>query len=143
MGWVRALPKICFDIVNTINKSTGFTPFQLCMGHSLCIIPPLVPAKSSATATDIDAWHVIQKLETDVFEAQDNLLKTKLSQAELYRGINFIHLPFRSSLGLRCAFLPYTEGRNTKQKVKNAQQNLCHALMVHTQLLTLTKHIPW
>ena len=40
-----------------------------------------MPAKSSATVTDIDAWHIIQKLETDVFEVQDNLLKAKLSQA--------------------------------------------------------------
>ena len=59
MGWVCALPKIHFDIMNTVNKSTGFTPFQLRMGRSLRIIPPLVPAKLSATVTDIDVWHVI------------------------------------------------------------------------------------
>ena len=67
--------------MNTINKSTGFTPFQLRMGRSPRIIPPLIPAKSSATVTNIDAWHVTRKLETDVFKAQDNLLKAKLSQA--------------------------------------------------------------
>jgi len=81
LGWVRALPKICFDLMNTVNKSTGFTPFQLHMGCSPHVIPPLVPAKSSATVADIDAWHVIRKLETDVFKAQGNLLKAKLSQA--------------------------------------------------------------
>jgi hypothetical protein len=59
LGWVRALPRIRFDLMNTVNKSTGFTPFQLRMGRSPRIIPPLVPAKSSATVTDIDAWHVI------------------------------------------------------------------------------------
>jgi len=79
--WVHALPRIQFDLMNTVNKSMGFMPFQLHMGQSPCIIPPLVPAKSSATVTDIDAWHVIRKLETDVFEAQDNLLKAKLLQA--------------------------------------------------------------
>ena len=31
-GWVKALPLICFDMMNTINKSTGFSPFQLHMG---------------------------------------------------------------------------------------------------------------
>jgi hypothetical protein len=31
-GWVKALPLIHFNIINTINKSTGFSPFQLCMG---------------------------------------------------------------------------------------------------------------
>ena len=29
IGWVKALPKIRFDIMNTVNRSTGFTPFQL------------------------------------------------------------------------------------------------------------------
>ena len=81
LGWVRALPRIHFDLMNTVNKSTGFTPFQLCMGCSSRVIPPLLPAKSSATVTDIDAWNIIRKLETDAFEAQDNLLKAKLSQS--------------------------------------------------------------
>jgi len=27
LGWARALLHICFDMMNTINKSTGFTPF--------------------------------------------------------------------------------------------------------------------
>ena len=79
LGWVGALPRIHFDLMNSINKSTGFTLFQLHISQSPCIIPPLVTAKSSATVTDIDAWHVICELETDVFEAQDNLLKVKLS----------------------------------------------------------------
>jgi Integrase zinc binding domain len=39
-GWVKALSLICFNIMNTINKSTGFFPFQLCIGQSACIIPP-------------------------------------------------------------------------------------------------------
>jgi len=34
LGWVYALPQIRFNMMNTINKSTGFTPFQLRMGHS-------------------------------------------------------------------------------------------------------------
>lgn len=55
--------------------------FSLCMGQSPCIIPPLVPVKSSATVIDVDVWHIIWKLEMDVFGAQDNLLKAKLSQA--------------------------------------------------------------
>jgi len=32
LGWVRALPRIHFDLMNTINKSMGFMPFQLRMG---------------------------------------------------------------------------------------------------------------
>ena len=41
-GWVKALPLVCFNIMNTVNKSTGFSPFHLQMGHSVHVIPPLV-----------------------------------------------------------------------------------------------------
>jgi hypothetical protein len=34
-GWVKALLKICFDIMNTENASTGLSPFMLHMGHAL------------------------------------------------------------------------------------------------------------
>jgi hypothetical protein len=40
-GWVKALPKVCFNIMNTVNSSTGFSPFMLKSGHSPCLIPPL------------------------------------------------------------------------------------------------------
>ena len=105
MGWVRALPKIRFDMMNTVNKSTGFTPFQLCMGRSPRIIPPLVPAKSSATVTDIDAWHVIGKLETGVLEAQDNLLKAKLSQACQANKNHTLTFPFTVGSRVRLSTL--------------------------------------
>ena len=55
--------------------------FQLCKGHSPHIIPPLIPAKISATVAEVDAWHIIQQLEVDLMEAQDNLLKGKISQS--------------------------------------------------------------
>ena len=80
LGWVRTLLRVRFDMMNMVNKSTGFTPFQLCLGCSPRIIPPLLPAKPSATVADVDTWHVIRQLETDVLEAQDNLLKAKISQ---------------------------------------------------------------
>jgi len=41
-GWAKALPKVCFDIINTINASTGFTPFMLKSAHYPCLIPPLL-----------------------------------------------------------------------------------------------------
>ncbi len=33
-GWVNALPKVRFNIMSTLNASTGFTPFQLRFGKS-------------------------------------------------------------------------------------------------------------
>ena len=35
-GWVRALPRVCFHIMNSVNASTGFLPFQLHIGCSPC-----------------------------------------------------------------------------------------------------------
>ena len=40
-GWSPALPKVRFDIMNTVNKSTGYTPFQLRFGKSPRLLPPL------------------------------------------------------------------------------------------------------
>lgn len=42
------------------------------------LIPPLV-SKLSAPVTDIDAWHAIQQLDTDMLEAQDDLLHAKIT----------------------------------------------------------------
>lgn len=80
--------------MNTVNKSTGFTPFQLRFGQSPRIIPPLIPAKLSATVADIDAWHVIRRLEMDVLEAQDNLLRAKISQAVQANKHRTLTFPF-------------------------------------------------
>lgn len=46
--WVKVFTKIRFDIMNTTNWSTGFTPFQLCFGHSPCLLPPLFPSTTTA-----------------------------------------------------------------------------------------------
>ena len=80
-GWSRALPRIRFHIMNTINTSTGFTPFQLRMGQSLQLIPPLVTPLPTSLEEEISAYDVIKKLQNDVLEAQDNLLRTKISQS--------------------------------------------------------------
>jgi len=34
-GWVHVLLRVRFAIMNTVNKSTGFSPFQLHLGRSL------------------------------------------------------------------------------------------------------------
>jgi hypothetical protein len=41
--------------MNTINVSSGFSPFQLHMGHSPCLIPPIAPALAEEASSDIDA----------------------------------------------------------------------------------------
>jgi hypothetical protein len=80
-GWCRALRRVRFDIMNTVNKSTGFSPFQLRMGRSPRIVPPLVPRTSSADPEEITAAEVVQRLATDTLTAQDNLQQAKIQQA--------------------------------------------------------------
>ena len=42
-GWVRALPRIRFCIMNTVNTSTGYSGFLLHLGQSPRVIPPIIP----------------------------------------------------------------------------------------------------
>jgi hypothetical protein len=85
-GWVKALPLVHFNIMNTVNSSTGFSPFQLRMGRSPRLIPPLTPHTAlppldneRETTNDLA---LLERINTDVTEAQDNLLTAKVNQAE-------------------------------------------------------------
>src|ERR1700676_4123244 len=74
-GWVRALPRVRFYMLNTVNASTGFTGFQLKTGHSPRIIPPLIPLANTENSDDVDrALRILKQLDDDVREAKDNLL---------------------------------------------------------------------
>jgi hypothetical protein len=76
-GWVRALPKVRFDIMNTINASTGFTPFQLRFGKSPRIIPPLL-ALEEDNDNEPTAREIIEQMQPIHLEAKDNLLEAKI-----------------------------------------------------------------
>lgn len=80
-GWVRALPRVRFQIMNSINASTGTSPFQLHLGRSPRIIPPLARPTPNDEPEDQRARTLMTQLEHDVMEAQDNLLAAKASQA--------------------------------------------------------------
>ena len=87
LGWVHTLPQICFDMMNMINASTGFSGFQLMMGQSPRVIPPLLtipsPPDQNLEVNDgiADTHTVLQRLEDDVQAAKDNLLLAKVTQA--------------------------------------------------------------
>ena len=52
------------------------------MGRSPHLIPPLItPIVTTTTPEEQRAWELIDKLEQDVLEVQDNLLKAKVTQA--------------------------------------------------------------
>lgn len=82
-GWVRALPRIRFNLMNTPNASTDFSPFQLCMGQLPHIIPPLLGTDLNNIPPEhvLSAKQIIQKLATDINKAKDNLLQAKVSMA--------------------------------------------------------------
>ena len=80
-GWVRALPAVRFHMMNTVNKSTGYTPFQLRLGKSPRVLPPLIPGPPNPSAVHIRAREVIERLQTDVADAKDNLMVAKISQS--------------------------------------------------------------
>ena len=79
-GWAKALPLVRFNYMNTVNASTGFSPFQLHIGRSPRLIPPFAKPPPDDKAA-VDASKIIKQLETDVMEAQDNLLLAKTDQA--------------------------------------------------------------
>ena len=79
-GWVRALPRVRFAIMNTVNKSTGFSPFQLHIGRSPRLIPPINPAVRARAA--VDTVKLIDQISSDVAEAKDNLMLAKIFQAD-------------------------------------------------------------
>ena len=85
-GWVKALPLIRFNMMNTVNTSTGFSGFQLRMGRSPRLIPPLVPErlefndKSEKEAIE-EAAAVLERLNCDVQEARNKLFVSKTYQA--------------------------------------------------------------
>ncbi|KAG2737969.1 hypothetical protein P692DRAFT_201670893, partial [Suillus brevipes Sb2] len=68
--------------MNTVNASTGFSPFQLHIGRSPRMLPPLVPSTGLPEETeDVRARALLSQLSNDVLEAQDNLLAAKAAQA--------------------------------------------------------------
>lgn len=77
-GWVKALPHVRFCIMNTINASTGFSPFQLRLGLSPRLVPPLIRSES---CDDTRAEDVVARIEEICAEAKDSLLSAKISQS--------------------------------------------------------------
>jgi hypothetical protein len=57
-GWVQALPRVRFNIMNSVNASTGFSNFQIRLGRSPRLIPPLVP--NTLTPPSSNEHHTLQ-----------------------------------------------------------------------------------
>lgn len=124
-GWVRALHRVRFDIMNSVNASTGFSGFQLRMGRSPkvmpLIMPGILPLELTGTTEAISAENVISRLAEDEAEACDNLLHTKVQQAHFSnvgRGPNNVFIVgdevMLSTLHRRSQYKNKNEKRATK-----------------------------
>lgn len=80
-GWVCALLRVRFAIMSTVNRSTGFTPFFLRFGRSPRILPPLVKTDIVSDNDTVSALRALERLETNIMDAKDNLLKAKIAQS--------------------------------------------------------------
>ena len=82
-GWVHALPRIRFCMMSTVNASTGYSGFQLRLGRSPRIIPPIIhqTLPTELRSAGPAAERIMEQLKVDVADARDNLLLAKLAQA--------------------------------------------------------------
>ena len=80
-GWVQALPVIQFQIMKTVNKSTGYTPFQLRFGWMPQILPPIINPPAKTSSEYISACEIIDNLRNDVADTRDNLMLAKITQS--------------------------------------------------------------
>ena len=80
--------------MNTVNRSTGFTPFQLRFGRSPRILPPLLKS-TQLTPTDKLATDLLKRMQSLVSEAQDNLITAKVTQAFHSNKTRELAFPFK------------------------------------------------
>lgn len=81
-GWACALSRILFCTMNTVNSSTGYLGFQLHLGQSPHVIPPIMPTSlpDDLHSAGSLAKSIITQLTDDVADAKDNLLQAKMIQ---------------------------------------------------------------
>ena len=71
-------------MLNTVNASMGFLGFQLKIGHSPRLVPPvlnLLPMELSGTKEAVNAALLIEEIAVNVQDAKDALAAAKISQA--------------------------------------------------------------
>ncbi|KAG1857405.1 hypothetical protein F4604DRAFT_1495621, partial [Suillus subluteus] len=72
--------------MSTKNASTGYAPFHLHLGRIPRLLPPLTPEKVRAIREDFpsdiaNALDAIMSLKTDIADAHDALLASRIAQA--------------------------------------------------------------
>ena len=94
-GWAKTLPKVRFDIMNTVNVSTGYSPFQLRFGKSPCILPPILDKPLMDNPATAAAEETLLRLLPIELDARDHLLTAKISQAHFQNKHRAHSFPFK------------------------------------------------
>lgn len=104
--------------MNTVNASNRFSGFQLKLGRSPKVIPPLITdnlpnyLRNTDEAAVVDA--IISQVAADVAEAKDNLLAAKVAQAHTAntsRGREVVYM-----IGERVMLSMFNHRRDYKRK---------------------------
>ncbi|SGY26736.1 BQ5605_C018g08765 [Microbotryum silenes-dioicae] len=77
--WANHIATVEFIINSSLNKSTGKTPFEVVLGFNP-ELTPIAPRDGSTVLQAVEA--IVDKRETAVAEARDNLAIAKIRQAE-------------------------------------------------------------
>jgi hypothetical protein len=94
-GWAKTLPKVRFDIMNTVNVSTGYSPFQLRFGKSPRILPPILNKPLADNPATAAAEETLLRLLPIELDARDHLLTAKISQAHFQNKHHAHSFPFK------------------------------------------------
>jgi len=115
------LPHIQFQIMNSIKKSTKFTPFQLQFRRTPHILSPLTIAYPSASREATSACEIIDCIQIDIVDVKNNLLlakNTQLVQVNKHRMDSFSYKVgdwiWIDTDNHRCKFKDNTKGRTIK-----------------------------
>ena len=103
-------------MMNTINSSTGYSGFQLHLGRSPRVIPPIVPTSlpDNLCSAGSTAENIINQLMNDIADAKDNLIQAKAIQAmyaKRSRGQEVVYQP-----GDKVMLSTFHRRRDFKQK---------------------------
>ena len=134
--------------MNTINKSTGFSPFQLHLGRSPRVLPPFITTTEVAkTPVQLSAQTVIDRLQHDVWEAQDNLLKAKVSQADQANKHQLGIFPFEVGQQVQLSTLHHCceyKSKDEKHVVKFMPRydSLYEIIKINPEFSTVTLNLP-
>jgi hypothetical protein len=125
---VRALPCVCFHLMNTINGSTGFSPFQLHLGCSSCMLPTLLPTNPSIDDSEHQHAYVLL-----------SQLMYQLRQQALTRIVHL--LSYSKPVIMSCLQQSIVIG-NISRRETNVLQSSYHNMMDLTFLSMHTQQLP-